>query len=372
MRKEVDVLVIGAGQAGLAMGYYLEKEQLSYAIVDAGERIGDTWRNRYESLVLFTPRGYSSLPGMEFPGDQDSVPTKNEVADYMEAYATTFSFPIQLQTVINKLERTEEGFRAITNRGEYVSKQVIVATGPFQKPFIPRIAGTLSEEVFQIHSAAYRAPSDLADGSVLVVGGGNTGVQLAIELSEDRNVYLALGEDRKSLPLQILNKSIFWWFDMLGLLEVSIQSRVGKWLSKQRDPIFGLGPQLKSLVEQGKIKLMPKLSGLEGNEVIFNHGEKIAVQNILWSTGFTRDYSWINIPELFQDNGNIDQQRGVTPIPGLYFLGLPWQYRRGSALIGGVGRDASYLISKIVDVKNNNTILDKTSPAKILDRIYKG
>lgn len=370
MKREVDVLVIGAGQAGLAMGFYLGRENLSYALVDAGERVGDVWRKRYDSLILFTPRGYSALPGMEFPGDQNGVPTKDEVADYLEAYAKRFSIPVHLQTRVHKLERTNQRFQASTNHGPYLAQQVIIATGPFQKPFIPKLQGLVPEEVFQIHSAVYRAPKDLKEGSVLVVGGGNTGVQLAIELSADREVYLALGEERKFLPLEFMTKNIFWWFDKLGVLDASIETKLGSWLSKQKDPIFGLGPKLKFLVNQGKIKLMPKLIGFDGKEAIFRGGERATISNILWATGFTNDYTWIEIPGVVDEKGKVIHQRGVSPIPGLYFLGLPWQYRRGSAQIGGVGRDARYLLQQIIEANHNKISLTKPSPDLLLKRIY--
>jgi putative flavoprotein involved in K+ transport len=284
-------------------------------------------------------------------------PTKDEVADYLEAYANRFSLPVHLQMQVHKLERTNQGFQASTNHGAYLAQQVIIATGPFQKPFIPKLQGMVSEEVFQIHSDVYRAPEDLKEGPVLVVGGGNTGVQLAIELSSDREVYLALGEDRKFLPLEFMTKNIFWWFDKLGVLDASIETKLGSWLSKQKDPIFGLGPQLTLLVNHGKIKRMPKLIGFDGKEAIFRGGERATISNILWSTGFTYDYSWIEIPGVLDAKGNVIHHRGVSPIPGLYFLGLPWQYRRGSALIGGVGRDARYLIDQIIQVNHNKISL---------------
>jgi len=348
MRREVDVLVIGAGQAGLAIGYFLSKHALSYLVVDAGARVGDVWRNRYDSLVLFTPRRYDALPGMTFPGEQDGLPSKDEVADYLEAYAAHFSIPIQLQTGVQRLERAENRFKAVTNSGEYWAEQVVIATGPFQQPYIPRIKGTLAEDIFQIHSADYRSPRDLPDGSVLVVGGGNTGVQLAVELAQDREVYLSLGEPRIHLPLAVFNKSIFWWFDVLGILRAPVTSRLGRWLSRQKDPVFGWGAQLKQLVKQGRIQLAPKVAAFAGNKVLFQDNSKVAVNAILWCTGYTRDYAWVNIPGVLNEQGVVIQRRGVSPISGLYFLGLPWQYCRGSALLAGVGRDAVILLNEIL------------------------
>jgi len=348
MGANVEVVVIGAGQAGLAMGYFLQQKRVPYVLLDAGERIGDGWRKRYDSLVLFTPRGYSALPGMLFPGDQEGVPTKDEAADYLESYAKHFSLSVQLQTEVFRLSRTAQGFHVSTNRGEYLAKQVVVATGPFQKPFIPNLPGALSADVHQLHSAEYQSPADVRKGPVLVVGGGNTGVQLAMELAARHPVYAALGEERSYLPLRLWHKSIFWWFDKLGLLDASAETRRGAWLRKQKDPIFGLGPQFDSLVKSGKITSMPKVIGLDGTQVVFEGGERVTVSTLLWSTGFCRDYSWIEIPGVIGEQGEVRHQRGVSPIPGLYFLGLPWQSCRTSALLGGVGRDARELTEKLL------------------------
>ncbi|MCM3080542.1 flavin-containing monooxygenase [Brevibacillus invocatus] len=347
MGRNVDILVIGAGQSGLAMGYFLKQQSKSFVLVDAEKRVGDVWRNRYDSLVLFTPRSYSSLPGLTFPGDPNGLPNKDDVADYLEAYVNRFSIPIDLQTKVQGMEFTDGVFHVLTSQGDYYAKHIVIATGPFQKPFTPNMAGDVSEEVYQIHSAVYRSPKELRSGAALVIGGGNTGVQIAIELSKERDVYLALGEARKFMPLNFLSKSIFWWFDKLGMLHANIDTKFGKWLKQQKDPIFGLGPELKSIVAQGKIKLMPKVSGFSGKEAVFPDKSRITVQNVVWATGFYRDYSWIDIDGVLDQKGNVIHQRGISPFSGLYFLGQPWQYRRGSALIGGVGRDAEYLMKEI-------------------------
>ncbi|WP_419879481.1 flavin-containing monooxygenase [Brevibacillus centrosporus] len=349
MDRTVEILVIGAGQSGLAMGYYLKQHRKSFVLVDGEKKLGDVWRNRYDSLVLFTPRSYSSLPGLSFPGDPEGLPDKEEVADYLESYANHFDIPVHSQTTVRVLDRMENGlFRAVTNQGEYYAKQVVVATGPFRNPFVPKTKGTLSLDVYQIHSGQFRSSSDLQPGSVLVAGGGNTGVQLAIELSRDREVFLSLGENRKVLPLRFLGKSIFWWFDKLGFLETNITTKLGRWISKQKDPIFGLGPALRSLVRQEKIQLLPKLSGFEGKNLIFQDQSQKSVNNIVWATGFSKDFSWIHIPGLLDPKGSPLHQRGKSSVPNLYFLGLPWQFRRGSALLGGVGRDAEFIMQEIL------------------------
>ncbi|QSB48715.1 flavin-containing monooxygenase [Parageobacillus toebii] len=347
MQHNVDVLVIGAGQAGLAMGYYLKQNNILFAIVGKENRIGDVWRNRYDSLVLFTPRWFSSLPGMALKGDPNGYPTKDEIADYLEDYAQKFELPIHLNTEVISLQKENEIFRVTTNNSNYVAEKVVVATGPFQKPYIPPFAESLSDKVYQVHTSRYLNPSQLQEGSVLVVGAGNSGAQIAVELSEDREVYLSVGHKMKFFPLEIMGKSIFWWFKKLGLLNVHINSSLGQFISKQSDPIFG--KELKHLIQEGKIKIKPRTVSISGDVISFADNSQIQVQNVIWATGLYSDYSWIQIPNVLDHRGKPIHQRGVTSVQGLYFLGLPWQYRRGSALIGGVGADAEYLVNHILN-----------------------
>lgn len=228
-----------------------------------------------------------------------------------------------------------------------MAEKVVVATGPFQKPYIPPFTESLSDKVYQVHTSRYLNPSQLQEGSVLVVGAGNSGAQIAVELSEDREVYLSVGHKMKFFPLEIMGKSIFWWFKKLGLLNVHINSSLGQFISKQSDPIFG--KELKHLIQEGKIKIKPRTESILGDVISFADNSQIQVQNVIWATGFYSDYSWIQIPNVLDHRGKPIHQRGVTSVKGLYFLGLPWQYRRGSALIGGVGADAEYLINDILN-----------------------
>lgn len=338
--RNVDVLVIGAGQAGLAMGYYLKDLPLSFALLDANPRVGDTWRTRYDSLVLFTPRTYSALPGLKLSGDPAGYPGKDELADYLETYADHFDLPVHLNTSVQRLERAQDGFHVLTNQGTYQAKQVVIATGPFQKPFIPNLQGTISDDVYQTHTAFYTNPSQLKPGPVLVVGAGNSGVQIAAELCEERDVYLSIGKKMKIMPSVILNRSLFWWFDVLGLSKATVDSTVGKILS-QNDPI--IGTEIKPLLKQGKVKSRGRAQSVRGREVQFADGQTCTVDNIIWATGFEYDHRWIDVPGVIDNHGSIVHERGVTKVKGLYFLGLPWQYRRGSALLLGVHQDAQFL-----------------------------
>ncbi|WP_066055034.1 flavin-containing monooxygenase [Robertmurraya korlensis] len=340
-----DVLVVGAGQAGLAMGYYLKKSKRSFLILDQSSVIGESWRKRYDSLTLFTPRIYSSLPGLILEGNQESYPTKNEISEYLSLYAKTFSLPVQLNTYIMKLEEKDYSYVLTTNKGEFRARNVVVATGPFQKPIIPEFYKNLLKGIMQLHSSKYKNPSQLKEGITLVVGGGNSGAQIAAEIAEDRNVYLSVGHPLRFLPQDIGTKSIFWWFDKLGVLKVNVNSKIGKYLKNMPDPIFGF--ELKEKIKQGKVTIKPRVMSAQGSQVAFDDGSLLKVNNIIWSTGFKADYSWIDIPSIFDNNGLPIHERGVTSKKGLFFLGMPWQYRKGSAILQGVGMDARYISNKL-------------------------
>ncbi|WP_374992211.1 flavin-containing monooxygenase [Paenibacillus sp. LHD-38] len=341
--KQYDVIVIGAGQAGLAVGYYLKKIGISFVLLDKGNEVGEVWRNRYDSLVLFTPRFYSSLPGLPLKGEENGYATKNEIADYFKTYAKYNELPIHFKSEVLSLAQTVNGFHIQTNQAAYESKRVIVTTGPFQKPFIPSISTGLSEDIKQTHTAHYHNLSELNKGSVLVVGAGNSGAQIAVELAKDREVYLSIGHKIKFMPLLLMRKSIFWWFGMLGVLKANIHSKLGKFISRQPDPIFGY--ELKEMIREGKVKLKPRTKSIASDNITFEDNSSLQVKNIVWATGFHSDYSWIQINNALNKNGKPIHQRGISPIKGIYFVGLPRQYRRGSALIGGVGQDAEYIVN---------------------------
>ena len=343
-----DVVVVGAGQAGIAMGYYLKQEGLSFVLLDANDRVGNAWRHRYDSLVLFTPRKYSSLPGMLMDGPSEGFPTKDDMADYLEQYVCYFDLPVQLHTKVIAIKKKHEMFQIETTRGIIEAKQLVIASGAFQKPFIPQIAIHKEGVPFQIHSSLYRSPHQLVKGSVLVVGGGNSGAQIAVELAHKHHVTLAVSHPFKFLPLRFLGRSIFYWLDFIGLLHAGINTKRGKWFSKQSDPIFG--KELKKLMAEGTIRVKPRVVRLDGNEVLFKDSSVQSFKNIVWSTGFIPSYDdWIQIDGAISENGKPIHERGVSPIRGLYFIGLPWQHQRGSALICGVGRDAKYLVPYIMN-----------------------
>ncbi|MBG9546929.1 flavin-containing monooxygenase [Cytobacillus firmus] len=344
--KKYEAVIIGGGQAGLAMGYFLKKEKLSFVIIEKNGNVGDSWRQRYNSLVLFTPRQYSSLPGLQMRGPSEDFPTKDDIADYLNDYVKHFDLPVMLNTNVTQLNKLpDSSFIIETNRGIIKAQQVIIAAGAFQKPYIPPLSkdGT---GAFQLHSSEYRSPEEVPGGEVLIVGGGNSGAQLAVELAKDRKVTIAVGHRMKILPLTILGKSIFYWLEKLGLLFAGTDTIKGSWFQKQKDPIFG--KELKTLIQNKKVDVKPKVLHVSGTEVLFGDGTQRNFESIIWSTGFVPSYEWIRIEDVVSDEGKPIHKRGITGIKGLYFIGLPWQYQRGSALICGVGKDAEYLLSAVL------------------------
>lgn len=317
--------------------------------------MGDAWRNRYDSLVLFTPREFSRLPGMPFPGSRDQLPNKNEAADYLEAYADKYQLPIHLNTHVNNLSKSEGIYHISTNKGDYVAWEVIIATGPFQTDWKPEFASKLLTTINQIHSTNYKNPNQLLHGDTLVVGAGNSGAQIAVEISKQRQVYLAASRRPVSLPLQIFGKSIFYWFDKLGVLKTNVNSFIGRKIKARPDPVFGL--EFKQRLKMNDIVLLPKAIDAHSNTIHFSDGSMREFTNIIWSTGFKSDYSWLKLPHVISEKGTIIHRRGITQESGLYVVGMPWQFRRTSSLMGGVGEDAKYVVNAIIQNLQGNTAL---------------
>lgn len=345
---DLDVLVIGGGQAGLAMGYHLKQAGHRFQIVERNPRLGDSWRNRYDSLVLFTPREYSALPGLPLQGDPDGYPGKDEIADYLEQYAGHFDLPVLSETGIRSLTRVNGGFRARTNAGEIIdARAVVLATGAFQQPAIPAISRQLSPDVMQLTPEGYKRPGQVPPGRVLVVGDGATGRQIAVELAATHEVLLATGRPRRVSPQRILGKSVFWWMDRLGILRASRETRVGKYLMKA-DPFPGKDLGLKRLQRRG-VYVVGRLFDVSGKDVGFADGETAEVDAVVWATGYKDESRWVAIPEAKDDRSGFTHRRGVSPVPDLYFVGRSWQWTRGSALLHGVGDDAASVVSRITE-----------------------
>lgn len=338
-----EVLVIGAGQAGLTLGYYLQQAGLRFLIVDAAHQVASAWAQRWESLVLFTPRRYNAMPGRPFDGDPDQEPTRHEVIDYLHRYATELDLPVELNSRVSVLDYRDGRYAAELPARTILADDVIVATGPFQQPRTPAFASSVDSDVYQTHSTGYRRPSDLPPGRVVVVGGGNTGYQIAEELAADHEVVLAVGSRQTPLPRRLLGRQIFWWLSKLGVLGISVESRLGRRLSG-RDTLIGSSPGKAKRVGIG---LKPRAVEASGRTVSFADGTKTDADAIIWATGYQSDYSWIRIP-VVDDRGRVRHRRGVTEQPGLYFLGVQWQYTRGSALLGFGSDDARYIAQQIL------------------------
>jgi putative flavoprotein involved in K+ transport len=338
-----DVVVIGASQAGLAVGSHLVRRGVRFVIVDAGSDIGDVWGSRWDSLRLFTPAQYSGLPGMAFPEPKDTYPSKDDVVSYLHNYASRLDLPVRLSTKVTSLSGSDGGYRMATANGELIARQVVVATGPFQLPFVPPVARDLDDSVVQIHSAAYRNPDQLPADAVLVVGGGNSGFQIAGELAATRKVVLAVGQRMPSLPQRLLGKDLFWWLSGIWFMKVSTDSRLGRKLAT-RDVLIGSSPRA---LRRAGVAMRGRLMNAAGRRVRFEGGSELDIDAIIWATGYRPDFSWIDVPSIKDTNGEILHRRGLTDVPGLCFVGLPWQYTRGSALIGFVKDDAAFIADHI-------------------------
>jgi putative flavoprotein involved in K+ transport len=341
-----EVVVVGAGQAGLAMGYFLTRQRRRFVILERAAEIAPAWRERWDSLTLFTPRRYSALPGLPFPGDPEGYPTRDEVIDYLERHAETFQLPIELNSEVKKLDLGDDGrFRLELDDRTITADQVVVATGPFQTPYAPKLADRLAPDVFQTHATGYRRPGEVPPGTVLVVGGGNTGFQIAKELSAAHTVVLSIGSRQTPLPQRLLGRDLFWWLTKAHVLSATVESRLGSRL-QHRETLIGSSPS--ELKQRYGVELKPRAIDADGRTVRFEDGSELEVDAVIWATGYRPDYSWIKLP-IFDGDGRLSHRRGVADVPGLYVLGLTWQHTRGSALIGWVRDDAEFIAERIAE-----------------------
>jgi putative flavoprotein involved in K+ transport len=359
--QHLDVVVIGGGQAGLTIGYFLRQQGYRFVILERASELAPAWRERWDSLTLFTPRRYSALPGLPFPGVLDGYPTRDEVITYLERYAKTFELPIELNSEVEKLDEGDDGrFRLAVGGRTIIADQVVVATGPFQTPYVPKLSEKLSADLFQTHAVGYRKPGDVPKGTVLVVGGGNTGFQIAKELSATHEVALSIGSQQKPLPQRVLGRDLFWWLTKTRLVNKTVESRLGRKLST-RDTLIGSSP--REMTERYGVQLKPRLVDAEGGRVRFEDGSELEVDAVIWATGYRPDYSWIKLPILDED-GRLRHRRGVTEVPGLYFLGLTWQHTRGSALIGFIKDDAEFIAEKIAEYQQSKAPAPAGTPVE--------
>ncbi|HEX3268402.1 MAG TPA: FAD-dependent oxidoreductase [Gaiellaceae bacterium] len=348
--EEFETIVIGGGQAGLSVGYYLKKQGRSFVILDANERIGGSWRTRtWNSLRLFTPARYDGLPGWPFPAPGWSYPTARETADYLEAYAARFDLPVRLRTSVDRL--TEAGGRYLIESGErrFAADRVVVATGFYGKPSVPDFASELDPRIVQMHSSDYKDPSQLRPGGVLLVGAGNSGADIAMEVSRSHETLLS-GRDKGQVPVRIESplRRLFvpvLWFVASHVL--TIKTPLGR---KVRPHVLAGGaPRIRVKTDDLRgagVESVAKTAGVKDGLPVLEDGRVLDVANVIWCTGFEQDFDWIDVP-VFDANLEPAHKGGVTSEPGLYFVGLDFLYSFASENVGGVKRDAKRIVKHI-------------------------
>ena len=349
-----DVVVIGAGQSGLSVGYHLARHALRFVILDAGERIGDAWRQRWDSLRLFTPARFDGLDGMAFPAPANAFPTKDEMADYLESYAERFSLPVVNGVRVEGLRRRGERYLLELADGRRLeADQVVVAMGHYQRPRVPPLAGGLAPEIVQLHSATYRKPSQLADGPVLLVGAGNSAAELAKELAPRHRIWMS-GPSTGALPFRIAGRfgRLIGVRLVLRVLFTRVLS-VGHPLGRRLRPkLLGAGPLIRVLPRDLRrlgVARVGRTTGTDHGKPRLDDGRVLDVANVIWCTGFEPALSWIDLP-IFDDHGHPRHRSGVVDsAPGLYFVGLHFLHSMSSGMIHGVGRDAGLLVRAIAE-----------------------
>ncbi len=349
--ERVDTIVVGGGQAGLAVGYHLTRRGLPFVIIDASDRVGDAWRNRWDSLRLFSTRRYSHLDGMPLPGPPHGFPTKDEIADYLEAYAKTFALPVRSGVSVDTLTRDGTHFLLRAGSDTFEARNVVVAMSTDQVPWTPPFASALSPAIIQMHSAQYRSPSQLQDGAVLVIGAGNSGGEIAIELASERPTLLA-GDIKAHVPFRVERVAARYialplLFRFLAHRVLTVRTPMGRHqrhkLLTEGSPLVRVKP--RDLTAAG-VQRVARVTGVRDGRPLLADDTTADVSNIIWCTGYRPDYSWIDLPVLRRRSP--EHQRGIVHRqPGLYFVGLPFLYAMSSGFLRGVSRDAAFVARHI-------------------------
>jgi putative flavoprotein involved in K+ transport len=352
--EHVETVIIGGGQAGLSTGYHLAKRGLPFVILDANERIGDAWRKRWDSLRLFTPARYNGLPGWPFPAPPWSFPSKDDVAGYLEAYATRFDLPVRTGVHVDGLSR--EGGRYVVDADgrRIAADRVVVAAGAYQRSRVPDFAADLDPGIVQLHSNEYRDPSQLQDGDVLVVGAANSGAEIALEVSSGHRTWLS-GRHPGQEPVRpgsrwdrLLTPVIWFVFSHVMTTKTPIGRMIRQRIRSRGLPLARVRP--KDYAAAG-IERVPRTTGARGGLPVLDDGRVVEVTNVIWCTGFVPDLAWIDLP-VFAEDGEPVHKRGIVKSqPGLYFVGLFFLHAVASALVGGVGRDAEHIVKHIASAR---------------------
>ena len=364
-------LIIGGGQAGLAVGYHLAKHgRPNFAILDAHARVGDAWRSRWEGLRLFTSGRLNGMPGMPFPGDPHALPTKDEVADYLESYAATMALPVRTSIRVSDVWPAEDddGFRIAAGAHEFGAEQVVVATGAYDRPRIPDVASELDPAITQLHSSQFRSSSQLRQGAVLVVGASNSGAEIALMAAKEHPTVLS-GREVGKMPVRPEDRlsrvfdTFFWFFiNHVATVDTPIGRKAQSDIRDHGLPLDRVRPS--DLAAAGVERIVGRTVGVRDGMPLLDNGRVVEVNNVVWATGFRPDHSWLHFPIVGADGWPV-QYRGVAAtVPGLFFIGLPFMFSGASSLLGGVGRDAAYLVERMAAPVSSGSTRDMvTSPA---------
>jgi len=342
--ESIDTVVVGAGQAGLATGYHLARRGLAFAILEANDRVGDSWRRRWDSLRLFTPARYDGLPGMRFPAPAHHYPSKDEMGDFLERYARRFDLPVRTGVRVERVAPSGDGLRVETSAGVIDARQVVVAMANFQRPKVPEFAADLDAGVVQLHSAAYRSPGQLREGGVLVVGAGNSGAEIAMDVLPGHPTWLS-GRSTGQIPFDIetsLARRLLMPLVLRVLFHhvLTLATPIGR---KARPGFVGKGGPLirtkeRDLLRAG-VRRVPATVGVRGGRPVLADGTSLDVTNVIWCTGYRSGFEWIDAP--IPDEHDLTHLHGPgTAVPGLYFVGPHFLYAASSAMVQGAGRDA--------------------------------
>ncbi|MBF6215159.1 FAD-dependent oxidoreductase [Nocardia puris] len=333
--KTVDTVIVGAGKAGLATAYHLQRAGADFVVLDAADQLGEPWRTRWDSMTLFTSARFSALPGAAFPGDPHRYPHKDEVADYLEQYADRFRLPVLLGRRVDSLRKVDGEFLLSLGGETCAARKVVVATGAFQQPWVPPVAAELDHGIVALHSHEYRNPGQVRPGTVLVVGGGNSGTQIADELSATHRVVLSRGAPLPSIPQQVLGRDV--WTFLRPLLRLPVVGPLRK-----PDPVIGAPADLLSRVQP-----VGRIESVDGAALVTADGTRIEPDTVIWATGYRDDWSWFD-RSLLGEDGKPAHVAGIGAVPGLYFVGLYRLRSRGSALLGFGGRDAARIAEAVL------------------------
>ncbi|HET6563016.1 MAG TPA: NAD(P)/FAD-dependent oxidoreductase, partial [Marmoricola sp.] len=345
-------VIIGAGQSGLATGYHLKRRGRPFVILDASSRVGDNWRRQWDTLKLYSPAQYDGLPGLPFPARKWAFPGKDQVGDYLESYARHFELPVALETRVQALEREGEQYVVTTDRGSYRCDNVVVATGTFGRtPRVPAVADRLDPSILQLHSSEYRRPGQLRDGPVLVVGASHSGSDIALEVAETHPTILA-GRDCGQIPPRLESRRMHLLFPVLLFAWRHVLTRRTPMGRKAMPQIrFHGGPMLRvkrsDLEARGVERVTSRIEEVRDGLPVVD-GTPREVANVVWATGFRQEFDWIRLPVLGEDGYPRENRGVVSEAPGLYFCGLSFQYSFSSMLLAGAGRDAAYVVDRLV------------------------